>query len=196
MTLGCTSPSDVMKAIKNEGVEMVDLRMTDVPGIWQHISYPAPAFGEDSITEGMGFDGSSIRGFKVINESDMLLMPDPTTAFLDPFAKHKTLVMICDVKDPVTKEFYPRDPRGFAKKAEQHLISTGLGDKAYFGPEAEFFIFDDVRYGTGQHYSSYEVDSVEGGLFPVPAVRHAERHPRRDGDRDAQHRARGRVPSP
>ena len=161
MTLGCTSPSDVMKAIKNEGVEMVDLRMTDVPGIWQHISYPAPAFGEDLITEGMGFDGSSIRGFKVINEFDMLLMPDPTTAFLDPFAKHKTLVMICDVKDPVTKEFYPRDPRGFAKKAEQHLISTGLGDKAYFGPEAEFFIFDDVRYGTGQHYSSYEVDSIE-----------------------------------
>jgi glutamine synthetase len=162
MTLGCKSPSDVMKAIKDNGVEMVDLRMTDVPGIWQHISYPAPAFGEDSITEGMGFDGSSIRGFKVINESDMLLMPDPTTAFLDPFAKYKTLVMICDVKDPVTKEFYPRDPRGFAKKAEAYLIQTGIGDKAFFGPEAEFFVFDDVRYGTGQHYSSYEIDSREG----------------------------------
>lgn len=162
MTLGCKTPSDVLKAIKDQGVEMVDLRITDVPGIWQHVSYPAPAFGESSITEGMGFDGSSIRGFAKINESDMLLSPDVSTAFLDPFAKHKTLVMICDVKDPITKEFYPRDPRGFAKKAEAYLNSTGLGDTAYFGPEAEFFVFDDVRYGSGQHYSSYEVNSTEG----------------------------------
>src|SRR5690242_685648 len=162
MTLGCKTPADVTKAIKDQGVEMVDLRFTDVPGMWQHTSYPSKVFDEDSITEGMGFDGSSIRGFKVINESDMLLMPDPSTAFLDPFAQHKTLVMICDVKDPVTKEFYSRDPRGIAKKAEQYLSQSGTGDKCFFGPEAEFFVFDDVRYGSGQQYSTVEVDSGEG----------------------------------
>jgi glutamine synthetase len=162
MTLGCRTPSDVMKAIKDHGVEMVDLRLTDVPGMWQHVSYPAQCFGEDALTEGMGFDGSSIRGFKVIHESDMLLMPDPTTAFIDPFFEHKTLVMICDVKDPVTKEFYSRDPRGIAKKAEAYLRSSGIGDTAYFGPEAEFFVFDEVRYGQGLNYGTYEIDSVEG----------------------------------
>jgi len=162
MTLGCKSPSDVMRAIKDNGVEMIDVRMTDMPGMWQHISYPAQTFDQGQIEEGLGFDGSSIRGFKVINESDMLLMPDPTTAFIDPFMAHKTLVMIADVKDPITKEFYSRDPRGLAKKAEAYLKSTGLGDTAYFGPEAEFFVFDDVRYGSGQHYSSYHVDSAEG----------------------------------
>jgi glutamine synthetase len=162
MTLGCKKPADVMKAIKDEGVEMIDFRFTDVPGMWQHTSYPVQCFDEDALVEGMGFDGSSIRGFKVINESDMLLMPDVTTAFIDPFFEHKTLVLICDVKDPVTKEFYSRDPRGVAKKAEAYLKATGLGDTAYFGPEAEFFVFDDVRYGTGQSYSTYEVDSVEG----------------------------------
>jgi glutamine synthetase len=188
MTLGCKSPSDVMKAIKDQGVEMVDFRFTDVPGMWQHTSYPVQVFEEDAMVDGMGFDGSSIRGFKVINESDMLLMPDVTTAFIDPFFEHKTLVMICDVKDPITKEFYSRDPRGIAKKAAAYLKASGIGDGAYFGPEAEFFVFDDVRYGTGQQYSSYEVDSVEGhwntrreegpnlgykirpkeGYFPVP----------------------------
>ena len=162
MTLGCKEPADVMKAIKDEGVEIVDVRFTDVPGTWQHTSYPAQCFEEDAMTEGLGFDGSSIRGFKVINESDMLLLPDPTTAFIDPFAEHKTLVMICDVKDPITKEFYSRAPRGIAKKAEEYLHSTGLGDKAFFGPEAEFFVFDDVRYGQGINHSSFEVDSVEG----------------------------------
>lgn len=162
MHLGCKTPADVMRVVKDEGVEIIDLRLTDVPGMWHHISYPARAFGEDNIHEGMGFDGSSIRGFKVINESDMLLMPDPATAFIDPFAEHKTLVMIADVKDPMTKEFYSRDPRGVAKKAEAYVQSAGIGDKVFFGPEAEFFVFDDVRYGTGQHYSSYEIDSVEG----------------------------------
>jgi len=155
MTLGCKTSADVMKAIKGNGVQMVDVRFTDMPGTWQHTSYPAQVFHQDQIDEGLGFDGSSIRGFKVINESDMLLMPDPTTAFLDPFMGHKTLVMIADIKDPVTKEFYSRDPRGLAKKAEAYLRSTGLGDTAFFGPEAEFFVFDDVRYGTGQQYSSY-----------------------------------------
>ena len=162
MTLGCSTPAEVMKAIKDEGVEIVDLRFTDVPGTWQHTSFPAACFDEDAITEGLGFDGSSIRGFKQIQESDMLLMPDPATAFIDPFYQHRTLVLICDIKDPVTKEFYSRDPRGIAKKAEAYLKSSGIGDRAFFGPEAEFFVFNDVRYGQDTNYGTYEVDSVEG----------------------------------
>jgi glutamine synthetase len=188
MMLGCTSAADVMKAVKDHGVEMIDLRFTDLPGMWQHTSYPAAAFDGDAIDEGLGFDGSSIRGFQEIHASDMLLMPDETTAFIDPFYAHKTLVMICDILDPVTKEFYPRDPRGVAKKAEQHMMALGIGDKAFFGPEAEFFVFDDVRYGQSLQYASYSVDSGEGhwnmtrdegpnlghkirpkeGYFPVP----------------------------
>ncbi|MEO1016621.1 MAG: type I glutamate--ammonia ligase [Pseudomonadota bacterium] len=162
MTLGCKTPSDVMKVIKDQDVQMVDLRLTDVPGMWQHTSFPAAAFDESQITDGCGFDGSSIRGFKVINESDMLLMPDPTSAFLDPFTKHKTLVMVCAVKDPITDELYTRDPRGIAIKAEAYLQSLGIGDKAYFGPEAEFFVFNDVRYGQDTNYGQYFVDSREG----------------------------------
>ena len=162
MTLGCKTSADVMKAIKEHGVEMVDIRFTDMPGMWQHTSYPAQTFEKEVIDEGVGFDGSSIRGFKVINESDMLLMPDPTTAFIDPYFAHSTLVMIADVKDPVTKEFYSRDPRGVAKKAEAYLKASGIGDTAYFGPEAEFFVFDNVQYGTSINQSSYLVDSVEG----------------------------------
>ena len=173
-------------------------------------------FEQDAIDEGLGFDGSSIRGFKVINESDMLLLPDPTTAFIDPFMAHKTLVMIADIKDPVTKEFYSRDPRGVAKKAEAYLKSTGIGDTAYFGPEAEFFVFDNVQYGTGQQYSSYYVDSreghwntqprrgpeprlqdpAEGRLLPLPAQRHAAGPARRDGADHDQHRPHGRMPAP
>jgi glutamine synthetase len=162
MTLGCKTSKDVMKAIKDQQVQMVDIRFTDMPGMWQHTSYPTQVFEQDAIDDGLGFDGSSIRGFKVINESDMLLQPDPTTAFIDPFMAHKTLAMIADIKDPVTKEFYSRDPRGVAKKAEAFLKSSGVGDTAYFGPEAEFFVFDNVQYGTGQQYSSYSVDSREG----------------------------------
>ncbi len=187
MSLGCKKPADVMKVIKDQGVEMVDLRLTDVPGSWQHISYPVAHFGEDALAEGKGFDGSSVRGFKVINESDMLIMPDVTTAFIDPFFKAKTLVMICDVMDPVSKEFYPRDPRGIVKKAEAYLKSSGIGDTVYFGPEAEFFVFDSVRSGSSINSAGYEIDSVEGhwntrkdgpnlgykirpkeGYFPVP----------------------------
>ena len=187
MSLGCKTPADVMKVIKDQGVEMVDLRLTDVPGSWQHISYPVAHFDEDAVAEGKGFDGSSVRGFKVINESDMLIMPDISTAFIDPFFKAKTLVMICDVMDPVSKEFYPRDPRGIVKKAEAYLKSSGIGDTVYFGPEAEFFVFDSVRYGSSINSAGYEIDSVEGhwntrkegpnlgykirpkeGYFPVP----------------------------
>jgi glutamine synthetase len=188
MTLGCSSPEDVIKAIKDNDVQIVDLRFTDLPGMWQHTSFPATAFSADQVDEGLGFDGSSIRGFQEIQASDMLLMPDETTAFLDPFTQHRTLVLICDIRDPITKDFYPRDPRGVARKAEAYLNSTGLGDRAFFGPEAEFFVFDDVRYGQSVHYGSYSVDSVEGhwnmpedegpnlgykirpkeGYFPVP----------------------------
>jgi len=150
-----------MKAIKDGGVEMVDVRLTDVPGTWQHTSYPASMFEADAMVDGLGFDGSSIRGFQEIQASDMLLMPDPTTAFIDPFTRHKTLVLIADVRDPITKGEYGRDPRGVAKKAEAYLTSTGIGDTAYFGPEAEFFVFNDVRYGQDINYGSYEVDSVE-----------------------------------
>lgn len=162
MTLGCATPSDVMKAIRDEGIEIVDLRFTDVPGTWQHTSFPARAVDEGNLTDGFGFDGSSIRGFRQIHESDMLLVPDCTTAFVDPFFEHRTLVLICDVMDPVTREFYSRDPRGIAKRAEEYLRSSGVGDRAFFGPEAEFFVFNDVRYGQSTQYGSYEVDSVEG----------------------------------
>ena len=134
MTLGCKTSADVMKAIKDQGVEMVDIRFTDMPGMWQHISYPAQVFDQDVIDEGLGFDGSSIRGFKVINEFDMLLLPDPTTAFIDPFMAHKTLVMIADIKDPITKEFYSRDPRGIAKKAEAYLKIIGHRRHRLFRP--------------------------------------------------------------
>ncbi len=162
MMLGCKTPDDVMKAIKDEDVQIVDLRFVDLPGMWQHTSYPAPAIDIEAIDEGLGFDGSSIRGFQEIHASDMLLMPDETTAFLDPFCVHKTLVLICDVRDPVTKEYYSRDPRGVARKAEEHLNSSGIGTRAFFGPEAEFFVFDDVRYGQSINYGTYEINSVEG----------------------------------
>ena len=161
MTLGCKTAADVMKAIADHDVKIVDLRFTDVPGTWQHTSFPTQTFEADQITEGCGFDGSSIRGFQEIQASDMLMMPDPTTAFLDPFTQHTTLVMICDIVDPITKEFYNRDPRGIAKKAVQFMQSTGVADTAFFGPEAEFFVFDDVRYGQGTNYGTFEVDSVE-----------------------------------
>ena len=162
MKLDCKTSADVMAAIKEHGIEMVDVRLTDVPGTWQHISYPTQVFGQDQIDEGLGFDGSSVRGFRTIESSDMLLMPDPTTAFIDPFYEHKTLVMIADVTDPVTGEFYDRDPRGIAKKAEAYLQQTGIGDTAYFGPEAEFFVFDNVQYGQDIKSASHLVDSVEG----------------------------------
>ena len=188
MMLGCKTPDDVIKAIKDHGVEMVDLRFTDLPGMWQHTSFPAGAIDVEAVDEGLGFDGSSIRGFQEIHASDMLLMPDEKTAFLDPFCAHKTLVLICDVRDPVTKEYYSRDPRGVARKAEEHLNSSGIGTRAFFGPEAEFFVFDDVRYGQDVNYGTYFIDSVEGhwnmaedegpnlahkirpkeGYFPVP----------------------------
>ncbi|MGQ9491437.1 MAG: type I glutamate--ammonia ligase [Anaerolineae bacterium] len=143
-------------------VQMVDLRFTDLPGVWQHFSIPANELTEELFEEGIGFDGSSIRGFKEIHESDMLLMLDPTTAFLDPIYEVPTLAIICDVYDPITREPYLRDPRYIARRAESYLKQTGIADAAYFGPEPEFFIFSDVRYDSGTNEGYYYIDSPEG----------------------------------
>ena len=143
----CATSEDLVKAIKDEKVQMIDLRFTDLPGVWQHFSVPPSAVNADALEEGIGFDGSSIRGFQEIQESDMLVVPDPTTAFLDPFSPATTLVLICTIRDPVTGQSYSRDARYIAQKAETYLTGTGLADTSYFGPEAEFFVFNDVRYG-------------------------------------------------
>ena len=153
---------DVMKLIKDKGIQAIDLRFVDLPGLWQHFTVSAREFSADVFDEGIGFDGSSIRGFQQIQESDMLLFPDPSTAFVDPFMAAPTLVMICNVKDPITGEAYSRDPRNIAQKAEAYLKSTGIGDTVYFGPEPEFFIFDDVRFGQTYNEGFYHVDSSEG----------------------------------
>src|SRR6195256_5455699 len=179
---------DLLKTIKDQNVQMIDLRFTDLPGVWQHFSVPPAAMNIDALNEGIGFDGSSIRGFQEIQESDMLVVPDPTTAFLDPFASATTLVLICNIRDPVTGQSYSRDARYIAQKAETYLKGTGRADTSYFGPEAEFFVFNDVRYGQDINYAFYEIDSSEGswntgedeapnlghkprpkeGYFPVP----------------------------
>lgn len=153
---------EVMHFIKEEKVEVVDLKFVDLPGLWQHFTVSAREFEEDAFSEGVGFDGSSIRGFQAINESDMLLMPDADTCFVDPFTEVKTLSIICDVRDPITGEMYTRDPRHIAKKAEAHLKSTRTADRCYFGPEAEFYIFDSVRYHQSYNEGYYHVDSEEG----------------------------------
>ncbi len=180
------TPADVVKMARE--VQMVDFRFVDLPGTWQHFSVPARQLTEETFVEGVGFDGSSIRGFQEIHESDMLLMPDPATAFIDPIFEVPSLVLICDVADPVTMQPYSRDPRYVARKAEAYLRQTGLADISYWGPEAEFFIFNDVRYGADTNSAFYRVDSVEGwwnsasdkgpnlgaqippkrGYFPVP----------------------------
>lgn len=153
---------EVLAYAKKNEVVMVDLRFTDWPGTWQHCSYPISQIEEGTFEDGMGFDGSSIRGWQAINESDMLMVPDPSTAFIDPFFEHPTMVLICDIVDPVTREPYHRDPRYIARKAENYLTSSGIGDTAYIGPEAEFFIFNDIKFGTGPQEGFYFVDSVEG----------------------------------
>ncbi|MFP4415669.1 MAG: type I glutamate--ammonia ligase [Chitinivibrionales bacterium] len=158
----CKSPKDVLALVKEQNVEVIDLRFMDFPGLWQHFSIPTRELEEDTFSDGLGFDGSSIRGWQAINESDMLVKPVPETCFIDPFMKAKTLVMVCNICDPVTGADYTRDPRNIARKAEAYLKSIGLADTAYFGPEAEFFIFDDVRFDQNQHSGYYYVDSVEG----------------------------------
>ena len=180
--------TDVLALIKNEDVKIVDLRFMDFPGMHQHFSVPSAHIDAESFTEGVGFDGSSIRGWQSINESDMIVKPQPQTAFIDPFRDVKTLVMVCNIGDPITGEDYTRDPRNIARKAENYLKSSGIGDIAYFGPEAEFFVLDDIRYDQNAREGYYHVDSVEGtwnsgreehpnlghkprykeGYFPVP----------------------------
>jgi len=178
----------VLKFIKDKGIKFVDLKFMDFPGQWQHFTVPVTHFDAGSFEDGFGFDGSSIRGWKAIHESDMLLIPDPETMFTDLFIEEPTLSLICDVYEPATKEKYSRCPRNIAQKAEAYLLSTGLADTVYYGPEAEFFIFDDVRFDSQPNGSFYVVDSIEGkwnsgreenpnlgykprfkeGYFPVP----------------------------
>jgi len=153
---------EVLALAKDSGAEIVDLRFCDLPGIMQHFSMPIHQLTEDGFEEGYGFDGSSIRGFQEIQESDMLLIPDPNTAVLDPFREHTTLNINCFVQDPVTGESYSRDPRYIAKKAEDYVKGTGIADTSYFGPEAEFYIFDEVRFDQNQHSGYYFLDSSEG----------------------------------
>ena len=157
-----TSPKDAVKFAKDQGVKIVDVKFIDLPGTWQHFSIPMEEYSEDIFTEGLGFDGSSIRGFQQIHESDMLLMPDPNSVVVDPVCKIPTLSLICDVVDPITHEPYSRDPRNIARKAEEYLKKTGIADTSYWGPEAEFFIFDSVRFDQNQYSGYYFIDSDEG----------------------------------
>src|SRR6266478_6042569 len=156
------TPKDVLKFAKDNKVEAVDLKFLDLLGLWQHFTIPPSELTEELFEEGNGFDGSSIRGWQPIHASDMLVVPDPTTAVMDPFTALPTLSLICNIVDPLTKEDYSRDPRNIARKAEAYLKSTGVGDTAYFGPEPEFFVFDEVRYSEGPNRASYMVDSREG----------------------------------
>ncbi|HXH61051.1 MAG TPA: type I glutamate--ammonia ligase [Fimbriimonadaceae bacterium] len=152
---------EALELIKNQEAQFVDFRFTDLFGVWHHFTIPANQFEAEMFEDGLGFDGSSIRGFQAINESDMLLMPDPDTIFMDPFAHHPTAVMVGDVEDPITRERYSRDPRYVAHKATQYLRSTGIGDTVYFGPEAEFFVFDKMAFLNSPHECSFQVDSAE-----------------------------------
>ena len=183
------SATDVLKAIRDNDVKYVDLRFTDPRGKWQHVTFDQTMVDEEMFSEGVMFDGSSIAGWKAINESDMTLMPDPTTACMDPFFAAATMVIACDVLEPSTGEPYSRDPRGVAKKAEAYLKSSGIGDVCYFGPEAEFFVFDDIRFRADPYDTGFMIDAIElpsnsdtqyeggnlghrirakGGYFPVP----------------------------
>ncbi len=214
---------DVLKAIKDNDVKYVDLRFTDPRGKWQHVTFDQAVVDEEPFADGLVFDGSSIAGWRAINESDMTLMPDPTSACMDPFFATSTMVINCDILDPATGQPYNRDPRGIAKKAEAYLKSTGVGDAAYFGPEAEFFVFDDVRFKADPYNTGFTIDSVElpintdtrlrgrqprpphphqGRLFPGSAAGfgagHAQRDAHGDGadgrsDREAPPRSRLRA---
>ncbi|BAU42737.1 type I glutamate--ammonia ligase [Leptolyngbya sp. O-77] len=157
-----TTPQEVLSRIKDQGIKLIDLKFIDLPGIWQHLTVYENQIDESSFTDGVAFDGSSIRGWKAINESDMSMVLDPNTAWIDPFMAEPTLSVICSIKEPRTGEPYSRCPRVIAQKAIDYLTATGIGDTAFFGPEAEFFIFDDVRFDQNQHEGYYYVDSIEG----------------------------------
>ena len=156
------SASNVLKMIKDKEAEFVDLRFTDLRGKLQHLTMDATVVDEDMLNQGVFFDGSSIAGWKAINESDMILKPDLSRMFMDPFTSHNTLVLFCDILDAVKKDPYERDPRGIAKKAEEYLKASGIGDKAYFGPEPEFFVFDDVRIKNDMNETRFAIDSTGG----------------------------------
>ncbi len=156
------TPKEVIALAKEKGAKILDLRFMDFPGMWQHTSFPISQLTEECFEEGFGFDGSSIRGWQAINESDMLLRPVPETAFIDPFCKEPTLVIICNIADPISGADYTRDPRNIARKAIKYMESTGIADTCFIGPEAEFFVFDDVRYDARSNASFYFLDSVEG----------------------------------
>jgi glutamine synthetase len=183
--------SKVMEMLKEHSVEYVDLRFTDPRGKWQHTAQHVSTIDEDAFRDGIFFDGSSIAGWKAINESDMILMPDPETAVLDPFSAKPSLILFCDIFEPSTGQGYTRDPRGTAKRCEEFLRSTGIGDTILVGAEAEFFVFDSVKFGTGGNYATFQSDHIEGpgsslkdypegnmghrpavkgGYFPVPPV--------------------------
>jgi glutamine synthetase len=156
------NPEELLRYLKDEDVRFVDVRFCDLPGVMQHFNTPVESFDDSVVTDGLAFDGSSIRGFQAIHESDMLLLPDVTTAFIDPFRIHKTLALNFFIHDPFTREAYSRDPRNIAKKAETYLASSGIADTAYFGAEAEFYIFDSIRHETAQNRAFYYIDSIEG----------------------------------
>ena len=156
-----TTAKEVMKMIKDNEVKYADMRFTDPRGKWQHVTMDISTVDEDTFSEGIMFDGSSIAGWKAIHESDMQLMPDPESACIDPFYAETTLVLICDTLEPLTGEPYNRDPRSIAKKAEGLVRSMGVGDTVFFGPEAEFFIFDDVKYSAQPYNTGFKLDSVE-----------------------------------
>ena len=188
------TPKEVLELAKRNKVEIVDLRFIDVPGLWQHFSIPVKELTTSLFDEGIGFDGSSIRGFQAINESDMLLNPDPDTALMDPFTEHPTLNLICNISDPITGESYSRDPRYIAQKAEKYLKSSGIADISYWGPEIEFYILDSIRFDQSYNFGYYYIDSDEGfwnsgngdkpnlgykprykeGYFPVPPMDHMQ----------------------
>lgn len=156
------SPQDVLAMCRERDVKAVDLRFMDFPGLWQHFTIPVDKLDEEVFEDGLGFDGSSIRGWQAINESDMLLVPQPETAFIDPFTELSTLCMICNIQDPITREDYTRDPRNVARKAVNYLKSTGIADTCYIGPEAEFFVFDDIRFDQTPNTGFFYIDSSEG----------------------------------
>jgi len=188
-----TTARDVIGMAEDAGAQIVDLRFCDLPGLMQHFSIPMGEFDEGSFESGFGFDGSSIRGFQEIQESDMLLVPDPDGAYIDPFLQHPTLIVHCFVRDPVTGEMYSRDPRYIARKAELYLKQTGIAETSFWGPECEFYIFDSIRFDQNQHEGYYHIDAIEGvwnsgaeegghnlgykprykeGYFPLPPMDH------------------------
>ncbi len=191
MSLNCKTPADIDKVVKENDIRHIDLRFTDPRGKWQHLTQQPDTLDKNAYSNGIYFDGSSIAGWKAINESDMALIPDPSTAVIDPFTAQPTLIIYCDVYDPLNGQPYSRDPRSTAKRAEAFLKSSKIGDKAFFGPEPEFFVFDDVRSNVSMNHTFYQIDheegpynsgsdfsdgnighrpGVKGGYFPVPPV--------------------------